>query len=320
MKLYKVLCNCKVAMKSLKETEMAVTIKAPWGNLAALTWGEPTSPPVLLCPGRMEPCTAFRPLVLSLPAKFFYIAMDLPGNGWSDPLPLGVRFTVLDLVPSVLRVVEHFKREKFVYIGHSLGVAVGKFFNIAYPGLVTKMVELDPIPAYFTNKTSSLKDWYHLYYGNYYKKDNYIKHNAGKETAPRYSYDKIKELVQNVQGLTEEALKHQLERLIEPAGNGLYRFTYDQRMKNVTLLPFPSDFLKEIYTEPKTPTFAILANDMIKLGAYKDVPFVTDVTAWPNKNFKFKIVPGGHDVHLNDPDCMAEDISKFLLEDVKSKL
>ncbi|CAG5037008.1 unnamed protein product [Parnassius apollo] len=307
-------------MKSLKGTETAVSIKAPWGNLAVLTWGEPTSPPVLFCPGRMEPCTAFRPLVLSLPAKFFYVAMDLPGNGWSDPLPLGVRFTVLDLVPSVLRVVEHFKWEKFVYIGHCLGVAVGKFFNIAYPGLVTKIVELDPIPAYFTNKTFSLKDWYHLYYGNYYKKDNYIKLNAGKETAPGYSYEKVKELVQNVQGLTEEALKHQLERMIEPAGNGLYRFTYDQRMKYVTPLPFPSDFLKEIYTEPKTPTFAILSNDIVKLAAYKDVPFLTDETAWPNMNFKFKIVPGGHDVHLNDPDCLAEDISKFLLEDVKSKL
>ncbi|XP_013174450.1 PREDICTED: serine hydrolase-like protein isoform X2 [Papilio xuthus] len=306
-------------MKSLEKTEKAVNIKATWGNLTAITWGDPLHPPVLLCPGRMEPSTAFRPLVLRLPNSFFYVALDLPGNGSSDTLPLGVRFSVQDLVPSVLTVVEYYEWKKFIYIGHSLGAAIGKYFNIAYPGLVTKMVELDPIPAYNTDAAMPIGDWYHYYYGNYYNEDSYKKHNAGVETAPKYTLEKIKELVQNVQGLTDEALKHQLERMIEPAGDGLYRFTYDQRMKHVTLLPFPSEFLKKIYTAPTTPTFAILAENMIKLGIYDDVPFLRDPSAWPNKNFKYKTVPGGHDVHLNDPGCMADDISKFLLEN-KSKL
>ncbi|XP_014361700.1 serine hydrolase-like protein isoform X1 [Papilio machaon] len=316
MKLTRLL---QIAMKSLEKTETAVNIKAPWGNLTALTWGDALNPPVLLCPGRMEPCTAFRPLVLRLPNSFFYVALDLPGNGSSDTLPLGVRFSVQDLVPSVLTVVEYYKWKNFIFIGHSLGAAIGKYFNLAYPGRVTKMVELDPIPAYNTDVDMPIEDWYHYYYGNYYKEDSYKKHNAGIETAPKYTLEKIKELVQSVQGLTDEALKHQLERMIEPAGDGLYRFTYDQRMKHVTLLPFPSEFLKKIYTAPTTPTFAILAEEMVDLGAYDDVPFLRDPSAWPNKNFRYKIVPGGHDVHLNDPGCMADDISQFLLEN-KSKL
>ncbi|KPJ12621.1 Serine hydrolase-like protein [Papilio machaon] len=276
----------------------------------SLTWGDALNPPVLLCPGRMQPCTIFRPLVLRLPNSFFYVALDLPGNGSSDTLPLGVRFSIQDLVPSVLTVVEHYEWKNFSF---------GKYFNLAYPGRVSKMVELDPIPAYNTDAAMPIGDWYHYYYGNYYKEESYKKYNDGVDTAPKYTLEKIKELLRNVQDLTDEALKHHLERIIEPAGDGLYRFTYDQRMKHVTLLPFPSEFLKKIYTAPTTPTFAILAEDEINLGTYDDVPFLRDPSAWPNKNFKYKIVPGGHVVHLNDPGCMADDISQFLLEN-KSKL
>ncbi|CAH2062366.1 unnamed protein product, partial [Iphiclides podalirius] len=312
MKLSGVFSYCTRAMKSLKQSETAVTIKAPWGNLAALTWGDPSRPPVLLCPGRLQPCTVFKPLIFMLPDSFFYVALDLPGNGLSDPLPPGVRYTVMDMVPSILTVVDHYNWDNFAYIGHSLGAAVGKFFNIAYPERISKMVELDPVPAYFTSGVTTIADWYHTYYGNYYKEDNYRKHNSGPETAPKYTLEKVKELMQSAQRLTDEAVEYQLERSLAPAGDGLYRLTYDQRVKLVTLLPFPSDYLKQIYTTPKTPTLAIIALDVLNSGTYRDVPFLTDEKAWPNGNFKFKIVPGVHDVHINDPGCMAADIAAFL--------
>ncbi|XP_068626029.1 serine hydrolase-like protein [Battus philenor] len=307
-------------MKSLEQTEKAVTIRAPWGKLAALTWGDPKSPPVLLCHGRMSSCTTFRPLVKLLPDSFFYVALDLPGNGWSDPLPLGVRFTVLDLVPSVLRVIEHYQWNKFIYIGHSLGVAIGKYFNLAYPGRVTKMVELDPVPAYFSDSGLDLADWYKAYYGNYYEEEKYRKHNAGADTAPVYTIQEIEQLVKDAQGLNDEAMKHQLERMIEPAGDGLFRFTYDQRMKNVTLLPFPVTFLQKYYTSTDIPTLAVLSEDVVNFGMYRDVKFLMDPDAWPHKNFAYKIVPGGHDAYLNNPECMASDISKLLQDERKAKL
>lgn len=83
-------------------------------------------------------------------------------------------------------------------------------------------------------------------------------------------------------------------------------------MKRVTLIPFPSEYLKQIYTAVKTPTLAILAQEVLNSGTYRDVPFLTDEKAWPNRNFRFKVVPGVHDVHINDPGCMAADIAAFL--------
>ncbi|XP_034838230.2 serine hydrolase-like protein isoform X1 [Maniola hyperantus] len=304
---------------SFRDTEKQVTIKAPWGNIAGLTWGESTNPPVLLCPGRIEPCSAFRPLVLELPQNFFYVAIDFPGNGFSDHFPKGLRFTTYDFIPTVVKVREHFGWEKFAYIGHSLGAVVGKFYNMAYPGRLTRIVDLDPIPAYHTVALDDMASWYKGMYGDHYTDEVYDKHTSGKEKAPKYTYQQVKEMFKKAQGLTDEAVECNLERLLEPAGDGLFRLTYDQRMKNQFELPFTPENLKAMYTLTDVPTLAIFAQEIIDLGAYRRVSFVFDDSAWKNGNYRHIIVPGNHDVHVNSPRIVAEYVDKFLLEGLPRK-
>ncbi|XP_037299403.1 serine hydrolase-like protein isoform X2 [Manduca sexta] len=309
-------------MKSnMRLPENEVSVKAPWGNIAGLTWGSPSNPPVLLCHGKLDASSGFRPLVSLLPECFYYVAIDLPGNGRSDHFPRGVRYTVIDFVPTILKVVEHFKWDNFIYIGHSLGVPIGKFFNIAYPDYITRMVEIDPVPAHHTWPTTrqGIQDWFHDYYG-FYDEKKYRKFNSGPETAPKYTREKAQQLMMETRGLTKEASNNVLERVLMPAGDSLYRFTYDQRMKEVTVLPFSGELLGKIYTTTTTPTFCVVAQGMIDVGCYIEVPFVMDEKAWPNGNYSYKIVDGGHDVHINNPGCMADDISKFILAEFKSKL
>lgn len=93
---------------------------------SASTLGNSKNPPVVVGTGRQMPYSTIRPLILKLPQNFFYICFDLPGNGTSDHLPKGVRFTIFDLIPSLLIVSNHFKCEKFIYIGHSLGTLIGE--------------------------------------------------------------------------------------------------------------------------------------------------------------------------------------------------
>ncbi|CAH2101444.1 unnamed protein product [Euphydryas editha] len=305
---------------SLKQTEKDVTVKAPWGNISGLTWGDPSNPPVLLAPGRIVPCSSFRPLVLKLPSNFFYVAFDFPGNGLSDHLPKGLRYTIFDLIPTIKKIVEYYKWKQFIYIAHSLGTLVGKHFNIIYPGYMTKIVDLDPLPSYLCITYEGMSSWYKETYESHYNDTAYAKHTGGKESAPKYKYEQAKEMIQKAQKLSDEAIDNVLDRYLEPAGDGLYRFTYDQRMKSAFKLPFKPNDLKELYTASTTPTLAIIATDSIDNGSYMHTPFAMDEHAWPNRNYRYKIVNGGHDVHLENPDCMSDYISKFLLEDYKSKL
>lgn len=68
----------------------------------------------------------------------------------------------------------------------------GKFYNIAYPGFITRMVEIDPVPAHHTWPITiqGVKDWFHNYY-RFYDENKYFKFNNGIETAPKYTYEKV---------------------------------------------------------------------------------------------------------------------------------
>ncbi|XP_038221543.1 serine hydrolase-like protein isoform X2 [Zerene cesonia] len=308
-------------MASLVNTEKTFTINVPWGKIAGVTWGNSSDPPVLMAPGRLVPCTSFRPLVQLLPDCFFYVAIDLPGNGYSDRLPPGIRYSYFDLVPAIEKVVKHFKWEKLMYVAHSLGTVVGAYFDLAYPGRFTRVVHLDPIPLYFTITPQQFEGWYKEFFGDHYDDAKYAKYVLGKETAPKYKLDDIKIKLKEAHHITnEETLEHILDRYIEPAGDGLYRFTYDQSMKNTTLTPFSPSNLQGLLTYTKVPIFAVFAKNVVDRGVYSKVPFALDSNSWPNGNYKFKIVDGYHDVHMTNPEYMADDISKFLLEEFRAKL
>ncbi|XP_028160596.1 serine hydrolase-like protein 2 isoform X2 [Ostrinia furnacalis] len=291
------------------------------GGMAGVTWGSPSQPPVLVVHGKLDVCTGFRPLVKLLPPSFYYVAVDLPGNGRSDHLPRGVRYTVFDLVPTVEVVKKKFGWDKFIYMGHSLGALIGKIYNIVHPNVITRVVELDPVPAHHSWDTTreAMRAWYHTFYGSY-EETKYKKIHGLPETAPKYTYEKAQELMMKSRKMTKEASEQVLERCLEPVGDGLYRFTYDQRMKEVAVLPFSGELLKKIYTTTTTPTLAILAQAEIDLKAYENCEFTWDLGSWPNKNYSFKIVDGHHDVHVYNPQCLADDVARFLLEHLKAKL
>ncbi|XP_050676505.1 serine hydrolase-like protein isoform X3 [Leptidea sinapis] len=307
--------NTKMA---LQKSEQDIIINAPWGKIMGLAWGDPKNPPVLLCPGRITPCSSYRPLVSKLPKCFYYVAIDIPGNGLSDHLPPGVKYTVFDLIPAIHNVVEHFKWDRFIYIGHSLGTVIGTYFCFAYPGRVSRFVQLDPIPLYETRSPSQFQSWYKAYYREYYDAARYKIFTNGKENAPKYTIEEAKGKIKSGHKISDESVEHLLDRYVEPAGDGLYRFTYDQRQKMTTLIPFSPENVRLLTTSLDIPILAILSKESIEIGSYSRVPFVLDESAW--KNYRYKTVEGGHEIFIDNPGCMAEDIGRFLQEETKSKL
>nr|XP_034837821.1 serine hydrolase-like protein [Maniola hyperantus] len=126
-------------------------------------------------------------------------------------------------IAAVVIVQEHFKWDKFAFIGHSLGCSIGKHFNLAYPGRLTCLVELDPTPPYLTVAPLDFAAWYKEAYGDHYTDEGYRKHTRGKESAPKYTYEQAKEMLKKAQDLTDEAVEYHLERFLEPVGDGIYR-------------------------------------------------------------------------------------------------
>ncbi|XP_048485913.1 serine hydrolase-like protein 2 [Plutella xylostella] len=294
---------------SLNEKEWF--IEAPWGRLSIVAWGDCFDPPVLLVHGRVDSAATFRPLLKLLPRKFYYIGLELPGNGRSDPFPPGLMLNAYDLVYSLRVVVKHFRWEKFVYVGHSLGTLLGKIYNLSYPDEMTQVVELDPTPMLFSVAPDQFASWYHEYFTKFYNK--YDKFNAPKETAPLYTKEKAIDMLKTTRGLTDEAAHVVLERISEPAGGGMIRYTFDQRIKMSTTPPLSAEQKEKLFTALPTPTLTIVAETSLQYGYYDKTPFALDEAAYPAKNYRVRKVAGNHDVHVSYPERLATYVHQFLL-------
>ncbi|KAJ8927166.1 hypothetical protein NQ314_020442 [Rhamnusium bicolor] len=112
--------------------------------------------------------------------------------------------------------------------------------------------------------------------------------------------------------LTVEAATALLTRSITPVENGRYKFTFDQRLKNV-IDPL-RDFhyiIETIKEHPVTcPVLMILGNESTLQQEYMQ-PVLQQFKK--QKNVIIKVVDGNHDVHNVQPENVALYVSKFLI-------
>ncbi|XP_063371262.1 serine hydrolase-like protein 2 isoform X2 [Cydia amplana] len=293
------------------DSEKEWFIEAPWGRICVVAWGSCFNPPILLVHGAVDSAASWRPIIERLPDRFYYIAMELPGNAHSDWFPPGVMMSVHDLVYSMEVVRRHFRWKTFGFMGHSLGTLLGKVYNLSYPDRMSFVVDFDPTPAYAAVRPDQFSAWYHYYFTRYYQK--YHVYNSPKDNAPKYTREKALSMLEHNRGLTGAVASMVLDRISEPLGEGLVRYIFDQRTKTVVFPPNTSEHLRKLYTNLKTPTLTIVATESLERGAYKATPFALDETCYPHNNYRVITVEGKHDVHVMHPERMAAFVELFLL-------
>lgn len=286
-------------------------IQAPWGRIALIAWGDCWNPPVLLCHGKVDSAISFKPLVQLLSRNFYYIGLDLPGNGKSDPFPPGLMISAYDIIYAIRVVVLHFRWRQFVYMSHSLGALLGKLYNLCYPDVISKVIDIDPTAAYRSTTSEEFSQWYHAHFTSYFQK--YHKFTSPSEFAPKYPYEKAFKMLKKNRALPDEAVHAILERLTQDAGDGVVRFTFDQRFKIINHPPFPPAQIKQLYCNMVTPTLSILAEDSIRKGLYEKTPIVMNESDYPNKNYRYRRFEGIHDLHIITPELIAPCITDFML-------
>ncbi|CAH1642102.1 unnamed protein product [Spodoptera littoralis] len=286
-------------------------IQAPWGRIAIIAWGNCYDPPVLLCHGSVDSAIGFRPLISKLPKNFYYIGVDLPGNGKSDRLPPGLMISVSDMAYAINVVARHFRWKKFTFIGHSFGAFLGQHFNLFYPGRLNKLINLDPI-NFFAIPPQDFARWYHSRFTDFYK--NYEKFNTPVKDGPKVKWtEALQSLRSNRPSLSEEQATAVLNRLSEPAGDGYIRYTYDLRIKLMHGPAFSPEHVKKLFTSHDTPILTVACQNSIDKELFRNTAFLLDEAEYPSNNFRFRSVVGDHDVHISNPERVAVYVSQFLL-------
>ncbi|XP_045781373.1 serine hydrolase-like protein isoform X2 [Maniola jurtina] len=284
-----------------------------------ISWGIPQNRPVLMVHGYMDSAATFIPIVKHLPDDYFYLAVDLPGYGKSDPFPVGVLISQVHQVEAVRYIVEHFKWDTFVYFAHSVGFAIGVLYNFFYPFKILKSVNLDPVPPLSTYCFHEYNPmlWYMYHYDDYY--DNYARWELHRNK--QYTYDQAIELLVRSRKLTKEQSAVVLSRTLIPLSNGMYKLSWEPSMKKVVGALVTEDMLCTIVTTKAPPMLNIVASidETIKPLKENGIRLMKRFSE-SIPNFLVHNVDGTHDVHIINPESFVDKIIEFLNTDFSSSV
>ncbi|XP_050422240.1 probable serine hydrolase isoform X1 [Adelges cooleyi] len=288
-----------------------ILIPVPWGHISAKLWGEQSQRERVLCVhGLQDNCGSFDRLIPLLDRRKVYLCVDLPNHGHSSGTPLGTRWTHVDYVICLKRIVDHLRWPDFCALGHSMGGQILTIFAAVYPEHVSRLVVLDtagPIPV----EPDELVPFARRAFDSLLSKEN---GPAFLTAPPTYTRAQAFALIKHrfYGPMTDEAAEALLVRSAKRGSDGMYSFNADQRLK-VTNNPMlsPESHLN-VVKSVKCPTLLIRAKDSVEYYGtiYKQVFDMFET----NPYFVMTDVEGNHDVHLSYPERVYGIINRFLNE------
>ena len=267
------------------------------GKIHGVRWGNPNAPAVLGLHGWLDNVATFAPLSPFL-ADLQIFAIDLPGHGFSEHRPPGVRYHLLDYVPAALESADALKLGDFILMGHSLGGAISGLLTAAMPDRIRALVLLEalgPLSEPEDKVAIRLSDSLHAYQSAY----------ARTPTV----YPELKALIKmraDVGKMTETSAQLLIERNTYRIRDG-YQWRSDSRLRLPSPFYFSEAQVLEYLKAINVPTVIILGEDGLLLQ--RDT-LAARLAALPEADVhRFR---GAHHLHMDNPRPVAEAINKFI--------
>jgi len=121
-------------------------IDAPAGQIFARSKGE--GAPLLLLHGFGETNVVWSHIAPQLARRFFVVAMDLRGYGWSavPDSENGAAYAKRAMAEDAVAVMEALGHAQFALVGHDRGALVGARLALDHVGRLSKLVLIDALP------------------------------------------------------------------------------------------------------------------------------------------------------------------------------
>ncbi|XP_057698366.1 serine hydrolase-like protein [Corythoichthys intestinalis] len=298
---------------SMKQTELSVPV--PWGEIRGKVWGPDHGRPVLCLHGWADNCGTFNTLIPLLPKECRYVAVDLAGHGLSSHRPPGVFYTFTSYVADIQRVVETLHWRRFSILGHSMGGNIAGMFSALFPEMVEACVMLDSYGFLPTDPNEMSKI---MRQGM----DDMLKFEKNPAKSERvYTYEKaVERLLAANPTLSEASASNLLERgLVKVEGGVVFSRDFRINLKNIARISLEQSLV--MLSRIQASVLLVLADDGFqKIFAEPDQrKFASELLQGYRQNHHtVERVPGGHHVHLNNPEVVAPVVSEFLHRKVLS--
>lgn len=281
---------------AIKPVELRVA--TPFGELAALQWGDADAPPLLALHGWLDNAASFARLAPLLAAHRRVIALDLPGHGHSSHLPPGVhRYNNPDQVDHLLDFADALQLERFDLLGHSLGAGIASL-TAAVPARIGKLVLIEGMGPLADDGSQTLARW----------RDAHAQRQASRRP-PRVfaSIDAAIAARMAAGGLDAEEARPIVERNLRET-NGGHAWRSDPRLRLTTPLRIDEMQLRRVLAGIEAPTLLLLADPATPYLP----PALMDARAACVADIRVEHIAGPHHLHIRQAQKCAEQIISLL--------
>jgi pimeloyl-ACP methyl ester carboxylesterase len=247
--------------------------------------------------GWLDNCYSFRPLAELLP-EVNIIAFDLPGHGDSGTLPDGVSFDFHQYLVWLHELIETLDGAPDILLGHSMGAAIMSLYAGVFPEHAPQLILIEGIGPLSAPEEEAPQ-----------KMRTYIQswmQPARLRNALYANWDEAVRARQKNGPLTMESAQILAERGVETKGQGVI-WKHDPRLKLPSRYQFSEVQTRAYLSAITAPTLyieatqTIIPNNELTRKRKEAIQKMEEVT-----------LPGGHHLHLDDPEPVAQAIRRFL--------
>jgi pimeloyl-ACP methyl ester carboxylesterase len=269
-----------------------ITLRGKRWNTAA-----PASTPALFVHGWLDNCNTFDLLAPRLP-EMDIVALDLPGHGRSDYLPPAAHYQYWPLAGYLTELIVSQGWERIDLVGHCLGGILFLLVASAIPERINKIVLIDSISPYLGEPEELSESAVQHYLS---------RTNTRYEGHPVYP-DKKK--VFQLRRTGGDMLFSTAERLTERdliERDGGFTLGMDPRLRRPFYVCFSEEQFAAYLARIRAPVLYIGAERPYQPDAALRGRQISRI-----KNIRYEEVPGGHYIHMENVDPVADLIRDFM--------
>ncbi len=268
------------------------------GRIAGLRGGNRDGAPLLAMHGWLDNAASFVPLLPHLRA-FDVVALDLPGHGASAHRAPGYDYVFVDWIHDALDALDALGWQRAHLLGHSMGAAIATMVAASAPERVHKMAlieALGPIAGDATHAGERLR--------------NAVTAHRTRAQRPRRVIPNLETAVKArlaVGDMSDAAARLIVARNLEAVEGG-WRWRSDARLAMPSHLRITEEAALSIVRAVEAPTLLIAADPAPSYF----MPDMRDARVACLREGRLMVLPGGHHLHMEQPDIVAPHLLDFL--------
>lgn len=272
---------------------------AGFTTLSTKQVGHSISGPTLALHGWLDNAASFSPLLPFLTERPA-IALDLPGHGFSEHRSAGAAYYFVEWVADIVELIEQQNWQQVHLLGHSMGAFICQLVASVIPERIQclTLIEGFGLLTFEANETraklaSALKQ----------------KRELATKKAPVYSNkERIIRLRAEASEVTPEQIAPIVERNLYAVNEG-WSWRVDPRVRLGSPFRYNLEQADDLMAGIKCPVQLIRGET-----GFKEIDQALLRWSKQVKNIQVCTLAGGHHVHLQCPDAVAQQINAFLLQ------